>query len=695
MRFLTLFLSVILVAGCSSTPSKDKFIWLESVEGEKALNWSKDQNKKTLKVLAEGGDFERFKSDALGILEATDKLPKVALRGGKLYNFWQDAKQVRGLIRRTTEKSFKGKSIRWEPVLDLDKLAAQEKENWVYKGMNCLKPEERYCLVRLSRGGKDASVLREFDLKTKKFVDKGFQLPEAKSWVTWVDQNQLLVGTDFGKGSLTDSGYPRQLRLWKRGVRLKEAPLVFEGKSSDVWVSGSRLQHGKRSQVLVSQALDFFNTKEFVFNAETQKTFELAKPGGAEFMGYYAGFHLYLLRNPWTYGRRAYDTGDLMAIRSEKQNDKYVIMDAHRVFAPKRNQSFVGLAVLKTKLVISVLEDVKGTFFYTKWNNKKWQSLKVISTPSKGNVKLATWSDKADRLYYYFETYNKPSALFVQNVGGSSQKLKQIPSRFKDKNFTFEQRFAKSKDGTRVPYFMVYKKGTQWTGKNPTMLYGYGGFTISLTPKYQPLVGKLFLEQGGVYVVANIRGGGEYGPAWHKAALKQNRQKAYDDFISVAEDLVSTKVTSPKNLAIRGGSNGGLLVGAVMAQRPDLFGAVVCAVPLLDMVRFSKLLAGASWMGEYGNPDKPEELEYILKYSPYQNVFAEKKYPELFIYTSTKDDRVHPGHARKMTAKMQEQGHNVLYYENIEGGHAARANLKQLANLRAMEYNFLKKTIFN
>lgn len=690
------FLLLLALVGCAhSTPvGDDKYLWLEEIEGQEALKWVETQNQESLGAIGSSEQYKKMESDALKILEAKDKIPGGTLQKKEVVNFWRDDVHVRGILRKTSYENYKKKNVRWETILDVDALAKKENENWVFKGMNCLEPEYRLCVATLSRGGKDASVIREFDARKKKFVESGFNLPEAKSWVAWADKDHLLVGTDFGVGTLTESGYPRQVRLWKRGAKLETAPIVYEGKTTDVWVNPMRVSHGKKFALIVSRGVDFFNSEEFVVDIKNTDKKVLPKPPAAEFHGYFDGMFIYEVRNPWNFSEKAYAPGTVISISEKAVGRDLQPADVQTIFTPKENQSFTGLVSLKTKLVISVLEDVKSQLLVTQLAGGQWQAPTPMNLGVNGNISLASGTDEADLFMYYYENFNQASTLYSYDFAKAPLKLKALPDRFDAKDVVVEQKFATSKDGTKVPYFLVYKKGTALDGTNPTLQYGYGGFTVSQTPSYNALVGKLWLEKGGVYAVANIRGGGEYGPKWHQSALKENRQRAYDDFIAVSEDLIRTKVTNPAQLAIRGGSNGGLLVGAVMAQRPDLYGGVLCLVPLLDMIRYSQLLAGASWVSEYGDPKDPTYQKAILKYSPYQNVSEAKQYPPILLLTSTKDDRVHPGHARKMAAKMKEQKHKVLYYENTEGGHAATANFKQMARLNALQFSFLMDTIW-
>jgi prolyl oligopeptidase len=690
----TLSLCTILFSCAHSPSATDEYLWLEDVEGSEALKWVETQNTESQKALTESERYKKTEKDVLKILEAKDKIPGGYFMKNYIVNFWRDDKNVRGVLRRTTYENYKRSKINWETILDVDALAKAENKNWVYKGIQCLDPDDTLCLVTLSDGGKDAATIREFNLKTKKFIPSGFTLPEAKSWVAWADKDHLLVGTDFGPGTLTESGYPRQIKLWKRGTDLKTAKLTFEAKPTDVWVRPMRMKHKNVSVLIISRALDFFNSEEHVFNLSGEKLTTIPKPVAAELSGFYENDFIFELRNPWNFAGASYPPGAVIAMNASAAGRELQAKDVQLLLSPKENQSFSGLVELKSKVVFSILEDVQSQLLVsTKDKSGKWLPLSRLELSGKGNISLAAGTDERDIFMYYYESFNQPSTLYGYEFGKGGKKLKALPDYFDAKDIVVEQKFAVSKDGTKVPYFLAYKKGTAFDGSAPTLQYGYGGFTISQTPSYNSIVGKLWLERGGVYAVANIRGGGEYGPKWHQAALKDNRQRAFDDFIAVSEDLIKNKVTSAKHLAIRGGSNGGLLVGAVMTQRPELYGGVLCLVPLLDMLRYSQLLAGASWMSEYGDPKIPRYRKILRSYSPYHNVSANKDYPPTLIITSTKDDRVHPGHARKMTARLKEFKKPVLYYENTEGGHAASSNFKQAAKINALQFEFLYQNI--
>jgi len=696
---VTLFVSSALffLVSCSSTPpldgSDDPFLWLEEVEGPKALGWVKSENKKTLDKLKKTKGFPKMKSEALSLLESKDKIPYVRISGAYLYNFWQDAKHVRGLWRRTTLKSFETKNPKWDVLIDLDGLAKKEKENWVFKGSDCLAPDYDLCLINLSRGGKDATVVREFQISKRAFVKNGFQLKEAKSDVAWIDKDQLFVGTDFGNGSLTESGYPRIVKVWKRGTPLSAAKEVYSVDIKDMGAYGRALRHNGAVVGLLEKRIGFYSSESWIYD-KGKKT-KVPKPDSAEILSLFKGHLLIQLRDPWTRGGVTFPRGSVVGLKvSRLLSGKSNSGDLISVYHPLKGEAVLRVARTRDTVLVNTLENVRGRVLILGLDNGKFVQ-KEKPLKNQGHITLA--AADSDGTYFFFNSqgFLNPSSLSTFNlVTHRAKQLKTLPAKFDSKGMVVEQRWAESLDGTKVPYFLVGLKTAMKTGKAPTLLYGYGGFEVSRTPSYSSVNGKLWLEQGGLYALANIRGGGEFGPKWHQAALKKNRHKAYDDFIAVGEHLVASKVTSREHLAIFGGSNGGLLVGAVMTRRPDLFKAVICMVPLLDMLRYSQLLAGASWMAEYGDPRDKSMRRYLASYSPYHNVRADVDYPSLLFMTSTKDDRVHPGHARKMAAKMKSQGHkDLLYYENMEGGHAASANLEQKAEMTALRYAFLKETL--
>ncbi len=672
----------------------DPFLWLEQVEGERALKWVHERNSECFDELETDELYEVFLSQAEKLLNAKDRIPYGAIRGKHIYNFWQDAEHVRGIIRRTTPESYRLAEPEWETVLDIDALAKAENENWVYKGISWLTPNYKLCLVKLSRGGTDASEHREFDTTAKRFVEDGFVLPEAKSGVAWLDSDTLLVGTNWGEGSLTESGYPRVAKLWKRGTSLAEAKTIFEGRPEDIGIWPRVMNFGEETLALVEQSLTFFTGAYHVLGSDG-KLMRLPLQKSADLAGFYAGRLLFTLREAWEVAGRTYKQGALLAINAANFKATGKLPAIEIIYIPDDRSSVEGITVSRSGLYITLLQNVKGRIlrFIVNPQNGKWTS-KPLPLPQNGAVSISAASPHSDTIFINYEDHVTPDKLSEYNARAHKLiELKSLPERFDSGELEVHQYMVRSVDGTEIPYFVIHRKGLKPDGGTPTILYGYGGFEISLKPSYSATIGKLWLERGGAYAVANIRGGGEFGPRWHKAALKTQRQRAYDDFIAVAEDLAKRRITSSRYLGISGGSNGGLLVGAILTQRPDLLNAVVCRVPLLDMIRYTKLLAGASWAAEYGDPEDPKMRDAILRYSPYQNVFPDRKYPKVFIETSTKDDRVHPGHARKMVARMRDQGHEVLYYENTEGGHAAGANLKQHARRYALEYVYFSRQL--
>lgn len=672
-----------------SEAQSDKYLWLEDVSGNKALGWVREQNATSTKELESLPDFEPLRKRLLTIFDSKDRIPYISKHGDFYYNFWRDDKNVRGLWRRTTLEKYKKPNTTWETVIDLDQLAASEKENWVWHGYDVLYPDNDRALITLSRGGTDASVVREFDLTTKKFVSDGFSLPEAKSRVSWRNRDAVYVGTDFGQGSMTTSGYPRIVKEWKRGTPLKDARLVFEGKAADVSVAGYVVHDHGRIYEFIHRGPTFFTNELMVKRGD--QWVHIEKPADAR-ASTYCDFIMLRLRSDWTVDGKTYTAGSLLA-----ENIDDYLKGARKfdvLFEPTDRVSLESIGDTKSYLILTELDNVHSRLYLLQFANGKWSSTPVevssFSTASMHGVE----ANESDDYFMTITDFLTPSTLYFGRAGEEArEKLKSTPEFFNTSGLEVQQFEAKSKDGTRIPYFQVSRKGLKLDGTNVTLLNAYGGFEIAMVPSYLAILGASWLERGGVYVLANIRGGGEFGPKWHEAARKENRQRAYDDFIAVSEDLIARKVTSPKHLGIEGRSNGGLLMGVMLTQRPDLFGAVHCGSPLLDMRRYNQLLAGASWMDEYGDPDKPKEWNYISKYSPYQNVQKDKTYPPILITTSTKDDRVHPGHARKMAALLNEQGHQVLYYENIEGGHGAAADNKQVAFMQALAYVFLWKEL--
>lgn len=674
------------------TEQEDPYLWLEDVTGERSLDWVRQKNKSTQDHFEASLDFNNLERDLLKILDSDERIPFVSKAGDFYYNFWRDRDHERGIWRRTTLAEYRKAAPQWETILDLDELAESENENWVWDGASILRPGFERALIGLSRGGADASVTREFDMNRREFLKEGFNRSEAKGNISWIDQNSVFIYTEFGEGTMTSSGYPRIAKLWRRGQPMDEAEIVYEGSVDDMYIGAMHDNTPGFERNFVQRTLAFYND-ELYLRAAGGKLRKIDAPNSAN-KDVSREYLLLELREPWSAGGVDYQAGSLLVTKFDDFMAGKRTFDV--AFRPTQNSSLASYTLTRNHLILNVLEDVKNRIYVMTSTDAGWQKRLLEGAPEIGTVGVrAVDADESDAYWMTSSGYLTPTTLYYGEIGEKPEKLKQLTPLYQADELKVSQHFATSIDGTQVPYFMVSKKDLVLDSENPTLLYGYGGFEISLTPGYQASVGRSWTSQGGVYVVANIRGGGEYGPRWHQAALKQNRLRAYEDFAAVAEDLVKRKVTCKERLGIQGGSNGGLLVGNMVALYPDLFSAAVCQVPLLDMKRYHLLLAGASWMAEYGNPDAPGEWDFIKTFSPYQNIDPNVDYPAVLFTTSTRDDRVHPGHARKMMAKMHDQGHDVTYYENIEGGHGGAANNKQRAYMQALAYSYLKEQLFS
>ncbi len=681
-----LLIAVVALAFCglaTAEEPEDPYLWLENVEGEEALEWVKDRSAKDTAILEAVPVFAEIHEKLLEIYNSSDRIPSPGIRGAWIYNFWRDGEHVRGIWRRTFFDAYDKEQPAWEIVLDLDKLAEAEGENWVWKGANCLAPEYRHCMITLSRGGSDAAVRREFDAVARTFVENGFFVPEAKAQVDWIDNDHLWLGTDFGEGSLTTSGYPRIVKKWQRGTPMAEAVTVFEGSVDDVAAGAMSLHTADHRYDMVQLTPEYYRGTTYLILGD--RLVKLDIPEDADVAGFFKDRIFVTLRTDWETGGSTYPGGSLLAM------DLDGFLQGQRefsvIFKPEERISFGGLGFTLDTVLYTTLDNIRGRLYRLRLTDDGWQS-EEITLPGLGTVDIGSTSDVDDGFFFYYTDFLTPSSLYFVPDGGEPRVVKRSPSWFDPEGMTVDQYEAASIDGVMIPYFVVKPKGFEANGKNPTLLYAYGGFENSQLPSYLGNKGPSWVSRGGVYVLANIRGGGEFGPDWHMAAVKENHQRNFDDFTAVAEDLINRKITSADHLGIQGGSQGGLLVGGAFVQRPELFKAVVCQVPLLDMKRYNKLLAGASWMGEYGNPDT-DDWEYIKTWSPYQNLDKDADYPEVYFYTSTLDDRVHPAHARKMVAKMTDMGHKVYYYENTEGGHSGGANLNQYAYSGALAYAYL------
>ena len=677
-------------------PSDDPYAYMEEIEGAKALDFARAENARSLPQLQNDPRYKALYDDALKIATATDRIPGVGFAGdGSLRDYWQDQTHVRGVWRSVSLESYRSGLPQWRTILDVDALAKAENANWVWHGATCLKPAERTCLVELSNGGKDAAEVREFDIGTGAFTPGGFKLPEGKHRYDWINGNNLIVAPGGAKDELTTSGYPYVVKLLGRGQPLSAAREVFRGKPEDGGYGVSpvvlREPDGRVAAILVQRPLDTFNAEyHLILNSGSRK---LDLPLKSTIQGYVNGRLIVTLEQDWpAQGMKEGDLVDfdLAAVKADPEHLK-----ASLVLRPTQSQAVEQVATTRSRLVVALLDNVKGQVLSFQRGPSGWTSTK-LDLPKDSSLGIASAADTDDRMILTATSFLTPSTQWLADAAaGTTAQLKSLPPRFDASNMKVDQFWATSKDGTKVPYFVVSRKDLKLDGSNPTLLYAYGGFLVSQTPAYASTVGKLWLEKGGVYVVANIRGGGEFGPRWHNAGLKLNRMRVYDDFFAVSQDLITRKITSPKKLGIMGGSNGGLLMGVALTQHPELYKAIVIQVPLFDMIGYTHIGAGASWVGEYGDPAVPAERAVIDSYSPYQKLAPGKPYPRVLLETSTKDDRVHPAHARKAAARLKEYGYDFLYYENIDGGHAAAANLNERAMRQALEYTYLMQQLMD
>ncbi|NII12283.1 S9 family peptidase [Oleiagrimonas sp. C23AA] len=672
----------------TDTANTDPYLWLEKIHAKRSMDWVHRENARTAKRFADTADFQHTEQQILEVLDSDARIPYVSRRGQYLYNFWRDKQHPRGLWRRTTLADYESAQPKWQVLIDVDALGKAEGKKWVFKGAQCLEPDYNRCLVSLSPDGGDAVTVREFDVATRQFVKDGFELPTAKSQVDWIDKDHIYVGTDFGPGSMTESSYPRIAKIWTRGTPLADAKTVYEGKPTDLAVSAMHDRTPGFERDFVEVAKDFFHAQ--MYQLKDGQRIRVPIPDDAQ-AAPHRQWLLIELRSDWTVNGKTYPGGSLLATHFD------AFMAGHGtlvpLFTPDAHTSLASYSWTRHHLIVDTLHDVKSQLeILTPTDEGDWKRQAMPGAPAMSTVSVVdTDPDHSDEYWLSVTGFLTPSSLQRGVIGEQPAKtLKHEPAFFDAGKYSVSQHFATSKDGTRVPYFEIAPRGIKHDGSHRTLLYGYGGFEISLEPHYSGSIGRAWLSRGGVYVVANIRGGGEYGPRWHQAALKANRPKAYQDFAAVAQDLIHRGVTSAKHLGAEGGSNGGLLMGNMLTTYPQLFGGIVCEVPLLDMKRYTHLSAGASWIAEYGDPDKPDQWAYIKTFSPYQNVKAGQAYPPILFYTATSDDRVGPVQARKMAAKMQAMGYSqAWFYENTEGGHGAAADNRQSAFMHALAYTFL------
>src|SRR4051812_5070718 len=729
---------------------QDPFLWLEELNGARAMEWVRAENARTLKVLEADPRFKGLYDDALKIAEAKDRIPEPRFLAGAIFNFWQDSDHVRGVWRRTTVDDYKNAQPSWTTVLDLDAVAKAEKANWVWKDADCAWPEERHCAVNLSDGGEDAVTIRELDVEERalpatgggqrpqhpveeralpatgggqrpqhpveeralpatgggqrpqhsieagRFVEGGFHLPRGKQTIAWEDSSTLLVSREWEPGQLTTAGYPFVVKRLKRGQPLSAAVVVFRGSREDggYGVSPLSLHDGTGGRLtVIERPLSTFEAEyDVVGPAGAAK---LALPRKIRLQDMVSGRVVLRLMEDWTVSGQTLPSGALVSLDAAAMRADPAHLKPALIRAPGPRESIAEAAATRSHLAVIANENVRGrAFVYTPAANGGWTN-RQIALPDSSAIGLVTTDPHSERMFLNVTSFLTPPTLLLGDAAaGAARVIKSLPAKFDASKDVVEQFQATSSDGTRIPYFVVHPKAMTLDGSNPTVLYAYGGFNASLLPRYSAIVGKLWLERGGVYVVANIRGGGEFGPAWHEAGLKTHRQIIYDDFTAVARDLIARKITSPRRLGIEGGSNGGLLMGVEFNQHPELFRAVDIQVPLLDMLRFEQIQAGASWVGEYGSVSNPGERAFLASISPYANLKAGVDHPEPFIWTTTKDDRVGPQHARKFAAKLAAMHKPYLFYEVVEGGHGAGANLKETARTQALEMvYFLRKLV--
>jgi prolyl oligopeptidase len=680
----------------------DDHLALEEVDGAEARAFVAASNEKALSALTGDRRYETFRQQAEAILTATDRIPGVSFLGEGLGNFWQDAANPKGVWRRTTLDSYRSNQPQWETLLDIDALAKAEGRDWVFKGADCLAPDETRCLVNLSDGGKDAVTVREFDLTTRTFVEGGFVIPEGKHRLTWLDRDTLLIATDFGPGTMTESGYPYIVKSLKRGHPLAHATEVYRGQQSDGGYGVSpmvfRDMAGAVEAVLFSRPLDTFRSEIWAMGGEG-RPYKLSLPERVAVEGVMGGNLVFSPDQAWRFDGQDYAAGSLLSlplgVLGPVRLDIAIGAERATVFTPTPRQSLQNVTVLSDSIVAVIADNVVGTLKRFTPTENGWTATD-IAVPTNSAVGLGDSSKSKGQVFVSTQGFLTPPTLSLADVStGALTELKSAPAKFDASTHVVEQFEATSTDGTKIPYFVTRPKDLVMDGTGPTILFGYGGFQASFPPAYKPEMGKLWLENGGVFVQANIRGGGEFGPGWHQAALRENRQRAFDDFAAVARDLEQRRITSPRHLGIYGRSNGGVLTSVSITQHPELFNAAVIESPLIDMLRYQDLPAGASWIGEYGDPRIPGDAEFIARYSAYQQLRPETKYPRVYITTNTRDDRVHPGHARKFAARLGDQGHDHLYYEDTAGGHSNDADPVANARRWARHYVYLAQQLMD
>ena len=676
-------------------PEEDPYIWLEEARSDEALDWVRAENNRTMAHMAQDPRFDELTAEALAILDAEDRVPYVSIRKDGLYNFWQDKQNPKGVLRRTTLDSYKTDNPVWETVLDVDALAAAEGKEWVYKGSSCLPPDQRLCMIALSDGGEDATILREFDMTTKQFVDGGFVIEEkSQGGVEWLDENTLLVSRDFGGGTITESEYPFTTRVWKRGTPLSEASELFRGQASDVWAGAGLIRdnkgvvHGRTA----FRGISFHESLNYVWH--DGEWLELDMPKKASIGGIVDGHLTFSTDVDWETQGQVFPADSLIAVDLEEFKRDPNGAKKTLVWAPAERQTKQGGGATANSAYMSILDNVVGKVLKIDFENGEWVQ-REVKLPDNATLGVQATSSETDEIMFTSTDFLTPSTLWYSDGSGDPQVLKTSPSYFDSTGMEVEQFEATSPDGAKIPYFLVKPKGMKMDGTTPTLLYGYGGFQISQLPSYRSLTGKMWLEKGGAFILANLRGGGEFGPGWHQSAIRENKQRTWEDFIAVGKDAVARGITNPGQIGVQGGSQGGLLVGTAFTQAPEAFDAAIVAIPLFDMLRYHLIGRGASWIGEYGDPRIPEQRAWIEGYSPYQKIVAGVDYPAPFLWASTADDRTHPAHARKAAAKLKELGQDYWYYEDMTGGHSGGVDNEQRAKLQALQMVYLMQRLMD
>ncbi len=676
-------------------PEQDPYIWLEQARSPEALEWVGKENERTLAAFEADPRYAQLKAEALAIFDSNDRIPFVSFRPDGLYNFWQDKANPKGILRRTTLESYRTDTPKWEVVLDVDALAKAEGKEWVYQGSTCLPPANTKCMIALSDGGEDATIMREFDTSTKQFVEGGFVLDsKSQGGISWIDEDTLLVGRKFGEGTVTESEYPFTSRVWKRGTDIASAEEIFRGEPTDVWASASLLRDntGTIHARTAFRGISFHESLYYVWKDGAWLALDIPKKASP--YGIVDGHLLYSTDVDWTVDGQTFPADSLIAVDLEEWKANPNGAKKTLVWAPGPRQTKQGGSITGSSLFVSLLDNVVGKVLEFNFDGTKWVS-KPVALPDNATLGIAASSNETDQIMYTVSDFLNPTTLYYTDGTAPPAVLKTSPAYFAPEGMEVEQHEATSKDGTKIPYFIVKPKGMTLDGSTATLMTGYGGFQIARLPAYLGSTGKLWVEKGGAYVLANLRGGGEFGPNWHQTAIRENKQRTWDDFIAVGEDLVKRGFTSPQHLGIQGGSQGGLLVGTAFTQRPDLFGAAIVQIPLFDMLRYHVIGRGASWIAEYGDPRIPEQRKWIEGYSPYQKIVEGVDYPAPFLWASTADDRTHPAHARKGAARLKELGQPYYYFEDTTGGHSGGVDNDQRAKLQALQFIYLMQRLMD